>query len=153
MRFQQTAKEDFLKGPQGFKFFDAVAADFSLLNIKSISIHFTYSFSGIINGLPNEKINSETLLSITSHIEKSNRYGLPIHISPIQYIDYEGIKRLPFMFYVIELESDGTDEEHAFSSLLYVSFRDNLEFSKINSLIEEDLKSLEWGNFAKNWSP
>jgi hypothetical protein len=60
---------------------------------------------------------------------------------------------MPFMFYIIEIESDGTDEEHAFSSLLYVSFHDNLEFSKIEDLIKSDLKSLEWDKVAMNWDP
>ena len=153
-------KANYLAGPQGFSLYDFTSSQKKQFRVISASIHLTYRFSSIITGNPNTKINSETLLSINSYIEKTNKYDqLPIFIAPFDYIPLEvsngcgDIHRLPFMFYIFELESDGTDDYHAFSSLIYVSLTDNISLANSFEYFAEELESLDWEKNAKNWSP
>jgi hypothetical protein len=157
MSYHKVAKADYLTGPQGFKLFTSLSRDEYKLNIKSLTVNYTYHFSSIIKGLPNDQINIETCTSIINNLEKTNIYSLPIQVAPFSYISFNDgnnlNRRIPFMFYVAELESDGINDESGFSSLIYVGFHDEISFDKFESIVNEDMMLLDWEQVAKNWDP
>lgn len=149
--------EQYLSGPQGLSMGSVITENEDTLRIISLTIHFTYRFSGLIYGFPNEKINNNALIEIKRFIDLNNYQKLPVYIEKPKNVSIQvndkKIQRLPLMFYIVELESSRTDQEHTFSSLVHVRFHDEIWFSTIEKILSDDLKFIDWKKYAKNWNP
>lgn len=155
---QESLKWNYVNGPQGGSLNEVVSKDGYNLRIISIHMNITYRFSGLIWGNPSQEDNDITLKEIQRSVRKNTPSEIPIYINTPKLVkiateNKEKIQRLPYVFFGVELESDGTDGKHSFSSLHYVSFSDQIALTNFIETVQAEIKKFTWADHAKNWNP
>jgi hypothetical protein len=155
---QESLKWNYVNGPQGGSLNEVVSKDGYNLRITSIHMNLTYRYSGLIWGDPSQEDNDITLKEIQKSLKKSTTNEMPLYINMPTLVTLkkegkETIKRLPYVFFSVELESDGTDGKHSFSSLHYVSFSDQIALTNFIETVQSELKKFTWADHAQNWNP
>ena len=151
-------KADYKRGPQFMSLITAKTRDGYKVRVRTITLGLTYQMSGLIVGIPDERLNHATLHAIAKHTNDSFNDRVPVlnrkpEITPFEIKPGQIVPMLPRHYCVLELESDATDQKHIFSWLVVILYRMELEFKDLAKIIKEDLSQLDYAKYAQSFDP
>ena len=156
---------DYFNGPQGEGIKQITLPDNNPVNICSLKLYSTYRFSGLILGDQNSAVNDSCLLTVKTFAIKQAKgtdefSSLALYFDQPNLIEIKSLRtdgtffRYPKFFYIAELESLRLldDEENVGSSLLFLSFYEDLKIEAIPEDIKNKLKTINWEKHAQGFS-
>lgn len=119
--------------------------------VDLVNLYQRHTYSGLLEGMPNTRINELTLNELISFPAKN--FGNPeTYLIPPKFdISMPESPLLPFFFSACMLESDyETDEESAASSLCVLWLHDNPDMTPFQ-ILNEVIKRIDWSRQAKGF--